>query len=187
MFIRHSEMTAREEKAIVAFWLIPAEPARTHFGSLIAELASRFDAPVFEPHLTLFAIAKEKDFIVPKPDVLALFSAPRLFVREVKCSDAFTKTVFIQFAGHQRLLEMNSALRRTCERPSNYNLDPHLSLIYKTMSSMQQERLAASIKIPFQEVRFDSVKTVLCPTPIEKREDVEAWRVIDVQRLKDHA
>jgi len=34
-------------------WLIPAETARSFFMSTIGELAARFDAPLFEPHVTI--------------------------------------------------------------------------------------------------------------------------------------
>jgi 2'-5' RNA ligase len=179
-------MAVREPKSIVAYWLIPEESARTYLSSVIADLAARFDAPVFEPHLTLFAIAKQDDPIVPtEMDVLASFSPPRLSVCEVKSSDVFTKTIFVQFAACERLLQMNRALSEAWGRASNYDLDPHLSLIYKTMSDDQKRRIADSIKIPFRNVIFDSVKTVICPASIETREDVEAWRVADVRHLKD--
>jgi hypothetical protein len=39
---------------ITAFWLMPAAREREFFSGVIAELAARFDAPVFEPHVTLF-------------------------------------------------------------------------------------------------------------------------------------
>jgi hypothetical protein len=39
---------------ILTYWLIPAEPARSHFRTLIQDLARRFDAPIFEPHVTVY-------------------------------------------------------------------------------------------------------------------------------------
>ena len=37
----------------------PAEPARINFVALIRELAARFDAPAFEPHVTIFVTDAE--------------------------------------------------------------------------------------------------------------------------------
>ncbi len=54
-------MRAPEPKTIVAYWLTPAEPARSFFASTIAELAARFDAPSFEPHVTIYAGEKGDD------------------------------------------------------------------------------------------------------------------------------
>jgi hypothetical protein len=178
-------MIAGEANSIVAYWLIPEEPVRIYLASVIAGLAARFGAPVFEPHLTLFAIAKQDDAALPRIDALASFPPPQLSVGEVKWSEVFTKTVFVQFAVCERLLQMNRALREAWGKPSNHDLNPHLSLIYKTMGADQKQRIAGSIKIPFRTVIFDSVKTVICPASIEKREDVETWRVADARRLRD--
>ena len=38
---------------MIAYWLIPTEPAYTYFQAVINYLARRYDAPVFEPHLTI--------------------------------------------------------------------------------------------------------------------------------------
>ena len=54
-------MLKGEPKTIVAYWLTPAEPARSFFASTIAELAARFDAPIFEPHVTIYAGEKGDD------------------------------------------------------------------------------------------------------------------------------
>jgi hypothetical protein len=38
--------------------------------------------------------------------------------------------------------------------------------------------LANSLRIPSDDVRFDSAKAVISPARIESRADVEAWRVV---------
>ena len=38
----------------IAYWLAPAEPARGFLEKVIADLAGKHDAPVFEPHLTIY-------------------------------------------------------------------------------------------------------------------------------------
>ena len=82
----------------MAYWLLPAEQERTFFASMMAELASRFDAPLFEPHLTVYASRKGDE----NPEkvlsgALAGCEPFRLSVRDIQCSDEFTKTVFVQF------------------------------------------------------------------------------------------
>ena len=39
----------------VAYWQLPAAETRAAFATVIAELAERFNAPVFEPHVTLYS------------------------------------------------------------------------------------------------------------------------------------
>src|SRR6266446_10713817 len=37
----------------IAYWLIPAEPARSFFQGVINDLGRQYDAPLFEPHVTV--------------------------------------------------------------------------------------------------------------------------------------
>ncbi len=110
-------MTAREPKAIVAYWLVPAEPTRSFFASTIAELAARFDAPLFEPHVTIYAAGKGEDIpaeILSHPP--ADCDPFRFSVRNIQCSDEFTKTVFVQFEQSPPL----SALCRALQQESSH-------------------------------------------------------------------
>jgi hypothetical protein len=177
-------MTGGKSNAIVAYWLAPAEPAQNFFDAKIAELASRFDAPVFEPHVTVYANRKGKED--PKEvlgSVLANCGPFRLSVRDIQCSDEFTKTVFVRFEASAQLSRLSRALQQASTSHDEYQLDPHLSLIYKEMTPETRVEVAASIKLPFTEVLFDSAKAIVCPTPIRSRQDVEAWRLVATRTL----
>jgi 2'-5' RNA ligase len=173
-----------EKEQILTFWLLPAEPARTFFSTLIAELAARFDAPIFEPHVTLYVTSAENE---EAADVLARGAANaepyRLCISGIDYSDEFTKTVFVQFQPDPGLTELSARLRAASASKRDYQLNPHLSLIYKTMSEQSRAELARSLTLPFAEVVFDSVKAVISPAEIKSREDVEAWRVVAEKRL----
>ncbi|MGI9086878.1 MAG: hypothetical protein ACR2HH_03910 [Chthoniobacterales bacterium] len=45
----------------LAFWLVPAPPEREIFAQIIDQLAGRFHAPRFEPHLTLLSAKLERE------------------------------------------------------------------------------------------------------------------------------
>jgi hypothetical protein len=74
-------------------------------------------------------------------------------------------------------------LHRASNSESDYELNPHLSLLYKTMAPEIQRELAGSITLPFSNATFDTVKAVLSPARIESREDVESWRVVAEQKI----
>src|SRR5947207_15465564 len=38
---------------VIAYWLITAEPAHSFFQGAINDLERRYDAPLFEPHVTI--------------------------------------------------------------------------------------------------------------------------------------
>jgi len=176
---------ANQRNPILAYWLVPAEPMRSSLASTIAQLASRLDAPLFEPHVTIYVAASGNEdpheFINAASSGCAPFP---LTVRDIQCSEEFTKTVFVQFEPSAGLSEMSRKVREVSGSNDAYELNPHLSLIYKTMTKKQRAQLAASIQLPFTEVLFDTLKAVVCPTtPIRSREDVENWRVVSTQRL----
>lgn len=179
-------MAARGPKTIVAYWLIPAKAARNFFAATIAELATRFDAPVFEPHMTIYA-ARESDDIPGKVLSHALRNCNPfpLSIRNIQASDEFTKTVFVQFEPSPLLSKLTRALQKASALHDEYQLNPHLSLIYKKMTRSAKTEAAAAVSLPFTEVLFDSAKAVICPTPMESRQDVEAWRVAAVQSLTE--
>jgi hypothetical protein len=165
---------------------MPAEPARSFFASVIAELATRFDAPVFEPHVTIYADDQgNADPTQALSHTIAECRPFRLSVRDIQYSDEFTKPVFVQFESSPALSHLCRALRLASAGHNKYQLNPHLSLIYKKMMLSAKIDLAASISLPFTEVLFDSTKAVLSPARVESRREVEAWRVAAVRRLPE--
>ena len=180
----HDSAGMATQEKIVAYWLCSVEPARSDLTTIIEELAARFDAPVFEPHVTLYVT----DAAGENPDaVLERFSSGRtshrLTIRGLDYSEKFTKTLFIQFEPDAGLDQLSADLRRASAVQNDYELNPHLSLIYKEMNEKTKRELAHDIVLPFQEILFDSIKAVISPAQIESKEDVEAWRIVAEKRL----
>ena len=182
MFHQFTVIETREQ--IITYWLCPAEPARSRFSELIENLAARYDAPVFEPHVTIYVTKAENE----KPgEVLAKVLPGRLPFRlrslDLSYSDKFTQTLFLRFAPNAELAPFSKDLNRASGSESDYELNPHLSLLYKTMDAETKRQLAGSITLPFADATFDTVKAVLSPARLESREDVESWRVVAEEKL----
>jgi 2'-5' RNA ligase len=176
-------VSAETANEILTYWLIPAEPAQSHFRLLIQDLARRFDAPVFEPHVTLYVTESGSENPM---DVLKTTLGninPRLSITAINYSDEFAKTLFVEFRPNELIARLSRKLRSASASPREYQLNPHLSLIYKTMPPETKVQLANSILLPFEEVRFDSAKAVISPAKIESRADLEAWRVVAEESL----
>ena len=167
------------KQTVIAYWLIPSEPARSFFHRIINDLARRCDAPVFEPHLTIHVGADRADAAEN-----ALGDAAReckligLAPLGIDQSDEFIKTLFVQFAMSAELRKINDMIREAANDSSQYELNPHLSLLYKKLEAAARGELAASIDVPFSEVTFDAIKAVRCVSPTQSRADVKAWRVV---------
>jgi 2'-5' RNA ligase len=167
------------KKIVVAYWLIPAEPAHIFFQDVINGLAQRYNAPVFEPHVTIHVGANCADAV---EGVLsrAAHACKQIKLKpiEIDHSSKFIKTLFVQFALNTQLRQLNESIRTAVQDSSDYRLNPHLSLLYKRMSIQDRRLLAGSIEIPLSEVIFDSLKAVRCISPTRNRADVEAWCVV---------
>jgi 2'-5' RNA ligase len=170
---------------VIAYWLIPAEPAHSFFQEAINDLARRYDAPFFEPHVTIHVGANHIDAAEH-----ALSKAARecqsITVKALGIghSEEFIKTLFVQFALNAKLQQLNAIVRSAAEDSSDYKLDPHLSLLYKRISPVVRSELADSINVPFSEVTFNALQAVRCISPTQNRADVEAWRAITRRSLR---
>jgi 2'-5' RNA ligase len=179
-------VNASEPSEILAYWLIPAQPVRDYFAAMIAELASRFAAPIFEPHVTVYASSKGQEN--PREILISALASCgpfRISIRAIRSSVEFTRTVFVQFESSRELSQLSRRLQNASASRDRYPLDPHLSLMYKKLPRATTIELASSIRLPFTEVLFDSVKAIVCPTPIKTGRDVEAWRVVASQPVSD--
>jgi hypothetical protein len=166
-------------KIVIAYWLIPTEPGRSFFQGIIDTLARRYDAPVFEPHMTVHVGENCTDRVdgvfskaPPGCDPIVLKAL------DVSGSSEFIKTLFVQFATSKQLQLLNESIRTAARDLFHYQLNPHLSLLYKKISVQDRRLLMRSIEVPFPEVTFDSLKAVRCISPTRNRADVEAWRVM---------
>jgi 2'-5' RNA ligase len=166
------------------YWLLPAADKRELFCAIIRILYREFDAPNFEPHLTVFATKDNRE--PPKKVLSKLPLLPiRLRVRGVRFSSEFTKTLFIQFAPSKSLNKLVLNLAAATKSPAKPVRDPHVSLLYKNIPVAIKRELARTITLPFREVRFDSIAAVRCIAPSKTKADVESWRLIAKRSLRD--
>ena len=172
-------------RIVIAQWLIPAEPAHSFFQDLINDLARRYDAPVFEPHVTIYVGADSTDAVDTMLSKAARDCEPIVLqALEISHSDEFIKTLFVEFGLNSKLRQLNQVIRSAARNPSDYDLKPHLSLLYKRMSVQTRRGLARSIEVPFSQVVFDSLKAVRCISQTQSRADVEAWCVVTEKVLR---
>jgi Cyclic phosphodiesterase-like protein len=161
---------------VIAYWLLPSEPARSFFAETIGKLATRFDAPAFTPHLTLF-IAPENSRA--PAEVLSNLDAVSvdLPIIELSFSEQFTKTLFVRFRPTNTLQQLNATLQRLTRAPECSLTDPHVSLLYKNLALETKRGLATSIRLPFHDVAFESVCAMRCVSPTETATHVRDWKL----------
>jgi 2'-5' RNA ligase len=161
-------------------WLTPGEPHRTLLRSTISQLAARFDAVEFEPHVTVFCgPSTDAEARAVARRVARQFSPIELTAAWLDHTEQYTKTLFVQFqesSGLQRILETAAA---HYSRPSDYVLNPHLSLIYKKLHDEDiQRKLCKTLDVPMGSYRFDRARMTETELPIEDPGPVRRWRVV---------
>ncbi|MDQ6911792.1 MAG: 2'-5' RNA ligase family protein [Verrucomicrobiota bacterium] len=162
----------------LTFWLTPATQEQEFFASLIRELAVRFDAPIFKPHLTLCDGGLEEEAAC---EVLAKVPARptyELEVGSIEVSARFTKTLFVRFRPSNELNHLRRSVGAALELPDSADFDPHLSLLYKEMDGAKKKELRETIALPFERVSFQGLALIAHPVKITRRADVEAWQVL---------
>ena len=139
----------------------------------------RFDAPVFEPHVTIHVGADRAELAKMALEQVARECTEISLIPEgIDQSEEFVKTLFVQFALNPELRQLNKMIRQSADDSLNYEVKPHLSLLYKTMEATVRQQLAASIIVSLPEITFDGIKAVRCVSPTHSRADVEAWGLI---------
>lgn len=169
---------------LASYWLTAAEPDRTHWSEVVRSLATQFDAPLFEPHVTLYSgplhSTDQPDEIIRA--VAEEFSEIVLNATGIGHTEQFTKTLFIEFAMNEALAKLSGELKRRSAQPDDYELKPHMSLIYARLAPDIIQRLATELPMPSQ-VRFDTVKAMVSRGPTRSRADVEAWQIVASAKL----
>ena len=165
------------KKQSIVYWLIPAKPEIELFHGLIKILAKQLGGPLFEPHLTL---GMASDAASAKRKLQQLKPRPiRLRLRQVDYSSEFRKTLFMRLSPSPALKKLIVDLTGK-SKPST---DLHVSLVYKKMSVRAQKELAKTLKLPFREIVFDSIRVMRCASPTKSAADVRAWRQLATKKL----
>src|SRR5439155_23110013 len=151
------------KRTAIAYWLIPAEPERSFFESIVVDLARRYNAPAFEPHMTIHVGSNGED-VAEEAIATAVNCCGNIQTKVLGTdhSGEFVKTLFVQFALSAKLRRLNEFIRHAAQDSSDYQFKPHLSLLYKKIPMPVRRQLANSISLPFSEVIFDSIKAVRC-------------------------
>lgn len=162
----------------IAYWLLPAAQSRDFFCKTIQRLAAKYNAPPFEPHLTLLVgpdVPGE-----PERTLARVTNGPVVLpVVGVAVTSKYTKTLFVRFDSTEALLRLRHSLGEEGEA-----FDPHLSLLYKRLPKAEQVQLPAEIKTPFTSVIFDAIAATRCRLPVASAADVAIWKSIGWRALR---
>lgn len=160
-------------------WIMPDEPLREQLHSIIGKLAAEFDAVDFEPHVTIYSGPSDDEAIQGlAAKVAGMFVCPTLTPAGLDGTDSYTKSLFIRLEDSGETGRMFDALREGSARSSEYSLDPHLSLLYKTLSETKRAEICRTLAIPTGLYRFDRIRVIATEIPLTRLEQIRRWRTV---------
>lgn len=161
----------------ISFWLVPAEADRPWLEEIINRLAAEFNAPRFTPHITLLSTKLSQDEL---PQQIIETAARGFTPISLKASgldhgpERF-KSVFIRFA-NDMLAPLNRTLASFCSFPGSYQLDAHLSLLYRQLTPVVRERIISDLLLPTSPILFDTIIATMPGEGQTSFDDVDRWQ-----------
>lgn len=163
----------------VAFWLIPAAADREFFQEIIDRLARDYDAFSFLPHVTIYwgEFSSDESPTEILEQAIQGIRSFSLQCDRILYTDQFTKSLFVQFHPSAVLSQIAAAIRSRAT-PSDFTLNPHLSLMYNHVGEAVKQRLAQTIHLSRTQVLFDEIQVLLTPDTAQTRSDIENLKLI---------
>lgn len=157
---------------------MPAPEDRHWLQSIVARLAHQYDGPVFAPHVTIFSgeYILESSVSDTMRSVVQDIHPFSLVANGVAHSDEFIKTLYLVLDSTPMLTRLSKRLEDQACSPAQDVLEPHLSLLYKRMSSSERARCAAAISTDRTEIWFDALQAVETPKRTTDRCEIESWK-----------
>lgn len=171
-------MNKFETQPLVATWLIAREEDKP-LHNVMEELAGRFEAPKFIPHLTMRAVQVPLDRVEEAKSVVRriahTFKPITLKVSGVGYADNLFQSLFLKFEESPELNDLYQTIERVLEEYGDYSFEPHLSLLYKELPEEKKKRLIPTIQLP-STVTFDRLG-INVHLDERRRLDIENWRI----------
>lgn len=162
-----------------SLWLILTGEAYEKFSSLIKKLAKQYNAPVFQPHITLLG-----DFMQPLDECIKLTKQAVLNQKpfiinmgEIDYEDFYFRTLFIRVDKMEPLLNLHNRAKEIFKMVIPPYM-PHLSLLYGTFPIETKEKIIKEIGRK-QSIQFEISSVLLI-----KGGEIADWRILKEFPLK---
>ncbi len=173
----------------VAFWLVPEKRVRNELASMIGQLADRFAAPIFLPHLTLYSCRRSVQQTELAICVRQAMLTPALATRVtgMATTEKLAKTLFFDLQNTPELMRLVRVLHASVPHPSTYQFDPHVSLLYQSLPASVREQLVTEVFWSSDLIRFDELRAVAIPAQIRTCADWTGWQTLMIMHLNELA
>lgn len=130
-----------------SLWLAPTGKAYDKLSGLIKRLAKEYNAPLFEPHVTLLGEAMQsEDEVLKRAGQLASGRNPfPVTLNSVDYSDFYFRTLFVRAERTGPLQALHDHAKEVFEMQNIPDYMPHLSLMYGNFPEAVKEQIIKDI------------------------------------------
>ena len=148
---------------MISIWLIPATKDIQYLQKIIDNLAGTYKAPVFKPHCTLYSpsdlpASELKKILEQSAKNLKSFYVEKTMISH---TEDIWKTVFIELIRSTELEQLQQKISSQIPARKPYEFLPHISLLYKEMTSYQKESIIRNLEVrnSFKMDKIAAVRT----------------------------
>lgn len=130
-----------------SLWLMPIGKAYDKLSGLIKRLAKEYNAPLFEPHVTLLGEAMQsEDDVLKRAEQLASGQNPfPIKLNIVDYQDFYFRTLFVRAEKTDPLQALHDRAKEVFEMQDIPDYMPHLSLMYGNFPQAVKEQIIKAI------------------------------------------
>ncbi len=157
-------------------WLTFQKDDEDFLQDIINELSKKYNSVSFEPHITacgLVDIELDKISRICE-NISARFEPFNVEFLNISYSDDLWKTLFVNLKTSMIMNEIYDNLRNEFQKIEKYVFEPHISLIYKNMSTSDKKEISKNLKLK-KQFRIDSISILHYSDKIENWEIVEKF------------
>ena len=159
----------------VSYWLMPSPQAHDDFEAL-SQLACRgLQGCTLPPHITLHSdhLDNAANAIDRLSQVAEGCKPLRLRPNAIEAGPLFTMSLVLRFDPAEELIHWFTRLRARSPNRLNYQLKPHLSLLYSSETLTAKQAMAGQLQLPAPAL-FNRLAVVIHPLTISTDADIAA-------------
>jgi len=161
-----------------AIWLTFSKNDRDYLKKIMDELAEKYQAPKFEPHITVYGLVDSEMSLIESIAKETTLNHNSFLVEksEILQSEELWKTVYVELKMNNQLESIHKNLKKHFEKIAKYEFNPHLSLIYKILPIEEKIKIINELYIKNEFIVNKLVVQKFFP-------EVEKWKIVKEYNL----
>ena len=159
-----------------AIWLTFSQNDKKYLRKIITNIAKKYHAPEFEPHITIYGLIDIEINLIKKILKKIAKNNKSFITRKTKIlqSNNLWKTIYIELENQKEFTKIYQNLKECFEQIEKYEFSPHISLVYKILSTTEKTEIINQLDIK-KEFTIEQIVILKFFPEVEKWEIVEKY------------